>query len=444
MMLMSLPYKKQQEHEFLPASLEIQEAPPSPTGRIITWTIMLFFVSAAAWAAIGNVDIVAVARGRVITSGHTKLIQPLEIGTIQNIHVTEGQSVQAGDVLIELKPDAVNADKKRIDEELNATDQEILRLKTIAGWVKQNQPDVRDLSNELSNLQKNLTISQWAEYESRLHALHKGKNKNIAEKSSLAQQVKKMELILPIVTRRAEKMKGLSKDKYLSEEQYLEVEQQRIEVKYDLGANQQRMHEIQSSIEEVDMQIQQVKKEFESRILLELQEAEKRKQALTQEKIKATMRQEAHILRAPVSGVVQQLAVHTIGGVVNPAQELMVIVPGENSLEVEAMIENRDIGFVSEGQMAEVKIDAFPFTKYGVIDATINNISNDAVADVEKGLVYKTQVALEKSAIKVEEKMVNLSPGMTVAVEIKTGKRRLIEYFLSPLLRYRQESVRER
>ncbi len=439
-----LPSKKEREHEFLPASLEIQEAPPSPIGRIITWTIMLFFVAAAAWATLGNVDIVAVARGRIIASGHTKIIQPLEIGTIQKIHVTEGQLIKAGDTLIELKPDAANADKQRVNEELAATEQEILRLKTISGWIRQGRRDIDHVLDQLTDLQKNLIASQWAEYESRLSTLQKEQKKYIAEKSSVDQQVKKLQLILPIVAQRAKKMRGLSEQKYISEEQYLEVEQQRIEAHYDLKANQQHLQELQSSIEEVDTRLQQAKKEFESKVLLELQDAEKRKQALRQEKIKAAMRRDAHTLRAPVSGVVQQLAVHTIGGVVNPAQELMVIVPNEGSLEVEAMIENKDIGFVTEGQSAEVKIDAFPFTKYGVVNAVVRNISNDAVADEEKGLVYKTQVKMHKSVIQVEEKLVNLAPGMNVSVEIKTGKRRLIEYFLSPLLRYKQESVRER
>jgi len=149
-------------------------------------------------------------------------------------------------------------------------------------------------------------------------------------------------------------------------------------------------------------------------------------------------------LTAPVSGVVQQLAVHTIGGVVTPAQELMKIVPESESLEVEAWILNKDIGFVEEGQTAEVKIETFPFTKYGTLDAEVIDVSNDAITDEQKGLVYAGRVLLQKSTIRVGEKIVNLTPGMAVTVEIKTGTRRLIEFVLSPLLRYKQESLGER
>jgi hemolysin D len=147
---------------------------------------------------------------------------------------------------------------------------------------------------------------------------------------------------------------------------------------------------------------------------------------------------------APVDGVVQQLAVHTVGGVVTPAQQLMVIVPNEDSIEVEAVIDNKDIGFVHEGQQAEVKVDAFPFTKYGTLDAELIDVSDDAVQDEKRGLLFTARVLLQKNTMRIEDKLIHLSPGMAVTVEVKTGKRRLIEYILSPLMQYVDESGRER
>lgn len=145
-----------------------------------------------------------------------------------------------------------------------------------------------------------------------------------------------------------------------------------------------------------------------------------------------------------MSGTVQQLAVHTIGGVVTPAQPLLVIVPKEQSLEVEAFIENKDIGFVFAGQDVEVKVETFPFTKYGTIPAKVVHVSNDALNDEKRGLIYAARVKLSKSTMQLEKKIVNLSPGMAVTAEIKTGKRRVVEYFLSPLMQYKDESLRER
>jgi hemolysin D len=163
-----------------------------------------------------------------------------------------------------------------------------------------------------------------------------------------------------------------------------------------------------------------------------------------QELIKARTRLRARTLVAPVAGVVQQLAVHSIGAIVTPAQQLMVIVPGNDRLEVEAMLENKDIGFVEVGQQAEIKVDTFPFTKYGTIEGEVLDLSNDAVADEAKGLVYKMRVSMKQDSLRVNGRQVTLSPGMTVTVESRTGTRRLIEFFLSPLLRYADESVRER
>jgi len=141
---------------------------------------------------------------------------------------------------------------------------------------------------------------------------------------------------------------------------------------------------------------------------------------------------------------VQQLAIHTVGGVVTPAQELMKVVPEQAVVEVEALVQNKDIGFIHEGQIAEVKVDTFNFTKYGIIDAEVTSISQDAIADENLGWVFHMRVKLSKDHVDVENKSVRLSPGMSVTAEIKTGKRRLIEFFLSPLLRYKQESIRER
>lgn len=179
-------------------------------------------------------------------------------------------------------------------------------------------------------------------------------------------------------------------------------------------------------------------------ISAELAAAETRAHSLSKELTKAETRADQRTLKAPIAGVVQQLAVHTIGGVVTPAQQLMIVVPIEDRLEVEAWVENKDIGFVDPKQIAEIKVDAFPFTKFGTIDGEIQSLSLDAVPLENVGHVYAARVSMAKSDILVGNKVVKLSPGMTVSVEIKTGKRRLIEYFLNPLLRGIKETARER
>ena len=405
---------------------------------------MLFFVLAILWAIIGKVDIVVTAPGRLIASGHTKVIQPLNTGIVHKIYVTEGQSVKEGDVLVELKPDSALADEQRIAHELVNLEQDKLRLETTLNWIKNNKSNASTISEQLGLLQRQLLLSQWQQHKSQLNTLKHEQIKYGAERDSIDQQVQKYDAILPILTQRSERLKVLSQKQYLQEDQYLEIEQQRLTAYHDRQSSQQRTQEMMAAIDEVSEKIEQSKKAFNSQTLAELQQVTMQYQSLSQEKIKAIATRQAQTLISPVSGVIQQLVLHTEGGVVTPAQQLMVIVPNQHQLEVEAMVANLDIGFVKEDQDVEIKIDAFPFTKYGVINGVLTFLSNDAIADEQLGLIYKAHVDMQKMAILVEDKQVMLSPGMTVAVEIKTGRRRLIEYFLAPLLRYKQESIRER
>ena len=435
-----------EELDFLPAALEIQRRPPSPLGRAIGWTLMLLFVATIAWATLGSADIVAVAQGRIIPNGHNKVIQPLEMGMIKTIHVHEGAQVAAGETLVDLDDQSVRADLQNIQQELSNLEQEHTRLTILEKLLQSDVLPVKPAvtADGLTLLQRQLLSAQWSEHQANLKALQAERRKRQAEQVSLQQQVHKLEAVLPLVAKRAATLQRLSEKKFLGESEFLEMEQERLEIENDLATNRKRADEIIAAIAEIDAQKEQVQRRFLSQVLLERQQNRKRSEALIQEQVKAASRLNAYTLVSPIDGVVQQLAVHTLGGIVTPAQQLMVIIPDQAVLEVEALVENRDIGFVREGQQVEVKIDAFPFTKYGVIAAELTDLSNDAITDEVKGLVYKAKVTLRESRIRVDQNWVNLSPGMTVTAEVKTGTRRFIEFFLAPLLRYRQESIRER
>ena len=440
------------ELEFLPAALEIQETPPSPIGRAISISIVVLFTIAVFWAFVGSVDIVAVAHGKIVPSDRTKLIQPLEIGTVKAIHVREGQVVNKGDLLVELNTTSTEADERRIAHETLLAQMEQLRANTLIGAVKANRtkptldaswPET-EVSPEISATQQRLLQGQWAEYQARINALVNEQTRRRAELAMTDEVIKKLTDTLPLVTERAESLKTLSEQQLAPRNSYLELEQERIEQAQDLAAQKKHREELTATLIQLKDERKAYRAEFTNSALGQLAEAERKLSGLQQEMVKARQRTWLQKLTAPVDGVVQQLAVHTIGGVVTPAQQLMVVVPKEEGIEVEAVIENRDIGFVYEGQTAEVKVDAFPYTKYGIINAELLNVSNDAVPDEKLGLIYTTRVLLKQSAIQVGEKLISLSPGMAVTVEVKTGKRRLIEYIFSPLMQYVSESVRER
>lgn len=222
-----------------------------------------------------------------------------------------------------------------------------------------------------------------------------------AEIAATRQQIQKLEETLPLLTQKAKGLKELSAQGLVARNDYAEAEEKRIAMQKDL----------------------------------EVAKAELKK---------ATEHGSWQKLTAPTSGIAQQLAIHTVGGVVTPAQALLTIVPEGEQLEVEAFIENKDIGFVWAGQPVALKVETFPFTKYGTIAGQLTTVSDDAIQDEKLGLIYAVKSSMAKSVMDVEGRKVNLTPGMSVTVEIQTGKRRLIEYFLAPLLKHGQESVRER
>jgi hemolysin D len=435
--------------EFLPAALEIQETPPLPASRFILWAIMLFFSISVVWATVGKVDIVGVAQGKIVPSGNVKIIQPLESGVVRVIHVKEGQHVRTGDTLIELDTTLTGADADQIHEQLMVLKLDRARLLTVLNSI---DPDVQDddyfaginAPDVQINLQLQRIRKQLAQFNANLAALEDERKQRQAERAAVLQRILQLDGTIPLITERAGSIKGLLKDNMVPRTQWLELEAERIEQVREREVQKNTLVSLDAASANIRQRSKYMQSEFESERLSELADVENRIASLEQERIKAEKKVFLQRLTAPVTGRVHQLAIHTIGGVVTPAQELMRIVPEEDAIEVEAWLPNKDIGFVHEGQTAEIKVETFPFTKYGTIDGEIKTLSNDATADENLGLVYAMRVKMAKTTMPVNEKMVNLSPGMAVTVEMNMGKRKLIEYLLSPLLRYKDESVRER
>jgi hemolysin D len=454
---------KGQAWEFLPAVLEIEETPPSPVGRMVTWTIIAVFAAAFLWAAFGTIDIVAIAQGKIIPSGHSKVIQSLESGVIRAIHVQNGQEVQEGKVLIELDTTANSADHDRLVNELQAARLDVARLRAVlAGKDAMPAPPGTDPTQ--LTVQSQLLRDQLDEHQTRLEMAKLVIEQRQQGLAATNANISRLKALIPMFEERATSYYQLWQKTYVAKLQYLDVEKDRIERVQELAVQEHKRVQDTAALAEAQKQLQTIRAEFKRVRLAELVGAETKVASLVQEVAKAHNRKQLQHLTAPIDGVVQQLAVHTLGGVVTPAQQLLVIVPKVGPLEVEAWVENKDIGFVHIGQQAEIKVAAFPFTRYGTIPAQVRTLSHDAVSpekdgtvpaqvrtlspDVvqpeNSGLVYAARMSLERTAIQVEGTPVALSPGMAVTVEIKTGKRRLLEYFLSPVLQAGQESIRER
>ena len=448
-------------YEFLPAVLEVQERPPSPMGRAIVWTIVSVFTFAVIWSIFGKVDIVAVAQGKIIPSGRVKLIQPLESGVITRINVVEGQRVSAGETLVELDPTSTAADQRRLEQELITAQLQLHRLQRLliladagltgSGLTDENQQPVDDSLAQLPGAtaaaiatQQQLLDEELATQRARVATLDKSLDRQHAEVKTTETLVAKYQATLPLIRSRTNSLKKLLDQNLAAENDYLTLKQELIEQEHDLIAQRSNLNKLQAGTNEIIEQRKVAIGEFNRSTRERIAEEERKTVAYTEELTKARQRSGLQQLQAPIDGIVQQLTIYTVGGVVTPAQTLMVLVPQDSVLQIEAWVLNRDIGFVEEGDQAVVKIEAFSFTKYGTIDGHIKTLSSDAVADESLGLVYAAQTSIASDTIVVDGKPVALSPGMAATVEIKTGTRRLIEYFLSPLLKFKDESVRER
>lgn len=436
------------ENAFLPAALEIQEQPPSPIGRAIIWTIVAFFTAAIAWAFVGQLDIVAVAQGKVIPKGRSKVIQSFETSVVRAIHIEDGQRVAQGDLLLELDATDVEAGLEQVRDELRATANEQRRSNALLHALAQNRLDTATSKSLFDSadwpLQEQLLRAAYDEITASAEEVRHAIERAESARTSADEQVMKLESVLPIIKERTDGLEGLADKNLVSRSQYLELKQQLIEAEQDLKSQRATRQSADAQVRELSNRLSAMIARERSTILVELEELSRRIDSLNQELAKASQATAHRRLLAPVDGVIQQLSVHTIGGVVTPAEQLMVIVPGDQELEVEAMVLNRDIGFVHEDQEAIVKLDAFPYTRYGHIEASVVTLSDDAVPIEDLGLAYTAKIELNKTWLLVEGREVSLSPGMSVTVEIKTGKRRVIEFLLSPLLRYKSESARER
>ena len=408
------------EAEFLPAALEIQETPISSTLRMTAFVLMVALVIGALWAIFGRIDIVVSAGGEVIPHERTKLIASMEVASVRAIHVVEGQSVKKGDLLIELDATAVDAehDKSKSDE-TEALLQRARSTAMITAIDSHKPPQIHPIPGvspaKLRETQEHLD-GQFRDFMAKLQRAD-GSISRFTETYGL-------------VTQRAADYKELAKNNDVSQHAYLEKEQERADLEGQLNDAKNYRATLIAEAKRLAYEEQST--------------ADKILGESKQDIVRSAARSKLLKLTSPIDGTVQQLTAHTVRGVVPATEPLMKIVPKEDKVEVEAKVENKDIGFIEEGQYVAVKVDAYEFTKFGVIPARIVHVSSDAIKDDKRGLLYSIIVSLDKSTIQVKGRQMPITPGMTVRADIKTGNRRVIEYFLSPLIQHKRESLHER
>lgn len=463
------PARLADERAFLPAALSLQETPPHPAPRRTAIALCALFTLGVLWACFGEVDVVAVASGRVIVSEHSKLVQPLETAVIRAIHVHDGDSVRAGQPLVSLDATTALADTERLQDEHRAALIDALRAETLLNGVAESVPvtglptalrlpTAADVSTDVQNRSRDLVHTEWQDIRARMGRLEAELARRQAEEQTAREVLAKLEATVPLARQREADFKTLTTQGFVAGHAGQDRQRERIELERDQATATARLTEAQAAVAETRQTRAAYLAETRRTLKDRSVQARLKLAQLAQEDRKASLRHQQTTLTAPVSGTVQQLAIHTAGGVVTPAQVLMVIVPGHEAvLSAEVSIDNKDIGFVQPGQRAEIKLETFNFTRYGTVPATVQWVSADAVSAQQpapgsdgkpsvttSAANFPARLTLAQPTMRIDGKDIRLTPGLNLSAEIKIGRRKIIDFLLSPFRQRVSDSFRER
>ncbi len=435
------------ETAFLPAALEITARPVSPTARATTWILLIGLVVTLGWLVFGKIDVVASAQGKLIPADNVKLVQPAEPGIVRAILVRDGQTVKKGQPLIELDPTVSGAEAEQARSALQTAELDAARARAVLSGLDGHglafiaPPGTPD---DVAQTQLQLARADLAGIEAMIAGnAADGRVASAARGEAQVQAIKLAET-LPLLDQQIAANEALLEKGYVSKLRVIEMKRQRLIAGRDRDAALQTINRANAQMASAGSGGARSRAEARAKILGDLAKAVSDASLRREELVKSTQRSSLHRLLSPVDGTVAQLAVHTVGGVVEATKPIMVVVPSGGALVVEARVLNKDMGFVSIGQPVAVKLEAFPFTRFGTVPGTITSIGSDAIEDEKFGLVYTVRVRLGRSRMERGDKTVALTPGMAATADIKTGRRSILSYLVSPIDEARLSAGRER
>lgn len=425
----------------------ITDAPPPRAGLWLLGSLLLVLAGLLLWASLGRMDVVAFAQGRTVVSSRVQPVQSVERARATEVLVEEGERVEAGDPLIYLERDSAKARVDDLAFRLEHRRAERARIRALLAAEPDGdpRPDLpEDIRARIAERERARLTSQWNAYRRELEELRQELRNRQAEVATTRARIASINEILPYPRQRVARMEQLVEGDVVPVVDLDEARQELVAKENERRVQQRALEEAKGRVALTRRQMERTRSEFRSDLLDELARTESAITELRRQLVEARARLRRHTLRAPIDGLVQDVKVHAGGTVVEPSKVLMRVVPEDRPVEVEAKILNRDIGFAREGQEVDVKFDTFDFTRYGVVPGTIREVSRTSTEDEDLGRVYRALIELERNTITVNGDEVRLRPGMTATVDVEMGQRRIIEYFLGPILRYSDEALRER
>lgn len=462
---------QRQETEFLPAALEIIETPPSPAGRALILLLCGFLLVALLWSVLAKVDIIVAAPGRIspldsvqtVSWGGTGGAVDGTVGVVRELRVAEGDMVRKGQLLIALDPTITGAESDQAQRGLDSAQAEAARSRALVGYLSTGRvamPAVPGATPQEAAVQAQLVRSTVGEYEARAASIDQQRAEKQAQLQSAVTQRGMLADTLALLDKEIAMRSELAAKGYQSKVSLYQIQQMRIERQREIEQQESLAVQARAALADLGQQRQQLRESLARGSLADLSKASDDASLRARELAKAQHRDRLLQIRAPVDGTVENLRVRTVGSAVQAAQPLLSIVPRGGPLFVEALVPNAEIGFVRVGQAVQVKVDAYPFTDYGMLHGVITSIGRDSVEGLEEGgraeasvpSGFKVRVRLQEDALRYGDcspgsrdcHALRLTPGMRVQAEVRTGRRRIIQYLLSPLMTTGAEAGRER
>lgn len=463
------------DQQFLPAALEILETPVSPARIIVIWTICCMLATALVWSCIAKLDIYAVAPGRVQPGGRSKVVQPFDLGKVAGIYVQNGSQVKPGDLLVQLDPTEAIADRRSAATQLAEYDAEVPRRKAAIEDAAEGRPCCRkiqfpeEIAPQITARAQALFDAEMAQHLADKDKLRAQIDEKKALKERLLLSMGARQKLISVLNERLQMKEMLVQRAAGTRKDVLDAQQQVESEMTNLAFDKGQLLEAEAAAVSLERQVVETTKQFIATQSQKLEDAERKQSTLRQDLVKAEAKLERTRLIAPIEGTVQQLAITTVGQVLTAGQAVMVIVPDTGPIEVEALVRNEDIGFVAVGQEAVIKLDAFPFSRFGTVGGKVIRVSRDAVANADasasdassvtdrtknnsatsavpktQDLVFPITVELDRRSISINGTEMPISLGLTLTAEVRTGERRVIDYFLSPLRELVSQSAHER
>ena len=415
-------------HEFHPLNIEIEDRPINPLGRSILWIVVSIMTFGVLWLIFAKIDVVVSARGQVIPTGEIKILQPIETGVISKINIKEGDYITKGQVLMQIDPSVTETSLDTKERNLEVLNLQIIRLEALINnkplFLNSNLNEAKE-EEKLYLVQKNSLEEGLSRYEMKLAQTKSQYQSSLSDKSRLSmlllrdeERLKKLETVLDIIARK----------------DYEDLQKNILNEKEQENMASFKVDESKKRIIEIEQEKNSFISEFKDTKYQELLNLKKELRNLQSEINVIKFQNQKQSIISPTDGYVAKLMINTIGGVVSPAEKLISIVPKDSPLIVKVNVLNQDIGFVKNDMNSKIKIDTFSFQKYGFFEGKIINVGNFSIDDEKLGPVYEVKIEPNGKTLNVEGKERYLEAGMSVTAEIKVGKRRVIEFFIYPII----------